>query len=107
MGHKNFFTPQRETGRMSGGVSCLLLGQGDAMFDEVLPAQSGIVLPGDAKSTIACDLNDDNHLDIIVAVNNERIRVFSREQSFGENQQPVSYFGAGYLSGGPPTPVQK
>ena len=57
---QNFFTPQLETGRMSGGVSLLLLGDGTGDFEPVWPNRSGIVVGGDAKSLSVVDLNGDN-----------------------------------------------
>ena len=67
---QNFFSPQRETGRMDGGLSLLLRGRGNGQFEPVWPAQSGLVVPGDAKSLVTLDLNMDGHLDFLVGINN-------------------------------------
>jgi enediyne biosynthesis protein E4 len=49
---QNFYSPQKETGNMDGGVSLLLRGKGDAEFEPVRPDASGIVVPSDAKALV-------------------------------------------------------
>lgn len=73
---QNFHGPQRETGRMDGGVSLLLMGNGDGTFDAVWPDRSGLVVPGDAKSLAVADLNDDGWEDFVVGVNNGEVLAF-------------------------------
>ena len=41
---QNFYGPQRETGRMDGGVSLLLLGDGRGAWQPVWPSESGLVV---------------------------------------------------------------
>jgi hypothetical protein len=65
----NHFSPQPETGRTDGGVSLLLKGLGMGAFDVVLPAESGLVLPGDTKAAIAIDWNSDGLTDYLAAQN--------------------------------------
>ena len=72
----NFFAAQRETGRMDGGLSLLLFGDGDGGFTPVWPDRSGLVVPGDAKGLAAADLNDDGWVDFVVGVNNGMLKVF-------------------------------
>jgi hypothetical protein len=70
---QNFFGPQRETGRMDGGLGLFLAGndEGDAFsFRPVWPHKSGIVVPGDATSLVTTDLNGDDRLDFVMGVNN-------------------------------------
>ena len=77
---QNFFTPQRETGRMAGGLSLLLLGKsvgGKTSFEPVWPNLSGLAVPDDAMSLAAPDLNRDGMPDL----------------SFGNNDAPMK----GYL----------
>ena len=50
---QNFFTAQVETGRMAGGLSLLLTGNGKGGLDTAWPDQSGIAEPGDANSLTA------------------------------------------------------
>src|SRR6185369_8744905 len=49
---QNFLGPQPETGRMDGGLSLLLRGNGDGSFTPVWPNESSLVVPGDAKGLI-------------------------------------------------------
>ena len=70
---QNFYTPQPETGRMDGGLSLLLNGNGDGSFTPVWPHESGLVVPGDAKSLVATDLNDDGWPDFVVGVNSDQV----------------------------------
>ena len=72
----NFFGPQVETGRMDGGLSLLMLGNGDGTFREVWPKESGLVVPGDAKSLVTIDLNHDGWPDFIIGKNDERIEMY-------------------------------
>ena len=60
---QNFHTPQRETGRMNGGLGLLLTGRGTGEFDAVWPNQSGITISEDAKSLVLCDSNNDQRPD--------------------------------------------
>jgi hypothetical protein len=46
----NFFGPEPTTGRFDGGVSLLLRGDGRGNFTPVLPAESGLVAPGDVRA---------------------------------------------------------
>ena len=67
---QNFFSPQPETGRMDGGLSLLLRGNGDGSFTPVWPNESGLVVPGDAKGLVVIDLNNDGWPDFVVGINN-------------------------------------
>ena len=73
---QNFHGPQPETGRMDGGVSQLLLGNGDGTFRLVAPKVSGLMVPGDATSLTSVDLNRDAWVDFIVATNDGPVFTF-------------------------------
>ncbi len=73
---QNSFSPQAETGRMAGGTSLLLQGQGDGTFSPIRADKSGIVVPGDAKGVALADLNNDAWPDILIGVNNGEMQVF-------------------------------
>ncbi len=49
----NSFAPEPSTGRFDGGLGLLLKGDGRGGFTPLSPAQSGIVVPGDARSVVA------------------------------------------------------
>ena len=66
---QNFFWPQPETGQMDGGLSQLLVGQGDGGFVPVEPRVSGLIFPNDATSLTMADVNLDGLLDFVVGSN--------------------------------------
>jgi hypothetical protein len=66
----NFFSPQRETGRMDGGLGAVLIGDGKGGFHPAWPDASGLVLQADAKAMTLADLNRDGRDDLVVSVNN-------------------------------------
>ena len=72
---QNFYGPQRETGRMAGGLGALLLGDGEGSFREIWPKTSGIALPGDARKAVVVDLDGDGKQDVAVAVNNGPVQI--------------------------------
>jgi hypothetical protein len=78
---QNFFSPQHETGRMDSGLSSMLLGRGvgkdgGLKFDVAGPLESGIAIPGDAKSCSLVDFNQDGWADLLVGVNNGPILAY-------------------------------
>lgn len=75
---QNFHSPQVETGRMSGGLSQLLLGKGDGSFKPIPAEQSGLWVPGDAASLTQADVNGDGEMDFVIAKNNGPLEVFER-----------------------------
>ena len=73
---QNFYGPQRETGRMDGGLSLVLKGAGNRQFRALWPAESGIVVPEDAKTVSLIDINHDAQPDICIATNNGPVYLF-------------------------------
>ena len=73
---QNFYQPQRETGRMDGGLGVVLLGNGKGEFSPVWPDRSGLAIWADAKGLVRLDLNGDAADDFLATVNNGRIRAF-------------------------------
>lgn len=67
---QNFYGPQRETGRFAGGVGAVLLGDGEGGFAPVLPAESGLVVAGDATALTLAYLDKDTCPDVAIATNN-------------------------------------
>lgn len=82
---QNFHSPQVETGRMSGGLSQLLLGKGDGTFDPVPVDRSGLEVPGDAVSLTVIDLNQDGMNDFVVARNDGPVIAFENANDSGKS----------------------
>jgi hypothetical protein len=73
---QKFFQNQRETGRMSGGLSLVLLRDENNSFLAITPSRSGIALQGDARALASTDLNNDRRPDLIFAHNSAKPRFF-------------------------------
>ena len=73
---QNFFGPQPETGRMDGGLGVLLSGTTDGRFQITEPEASGLIVPQDAKSLVALDLDGDGRRDLVVGVNDDAPLLF-------------------------------
>ena len=73
---QNFHWPQPETGRMSGGMSVILKGNGDGSFNSAWPQESGIIVPDDAKSVCLSDFNGDSFPDLVISSNDGPLRGF-------------------------------
>ena len=80
---QNFFGNQHETGRMDGGVSLLLRGNGDGTFQPIWPKESGLIHYGDAKALATTDLNRDGKPDFITTANNANPIVFLNQGTEG------------------------
>lgn len=83
---QNFYTPQKETGPMNGSLSLLLHGNPNAtdtadQFLPTWPRESGILVPGDAKSAGTGDINGDFRPDILIGVNNGPPRLFLNQSA--------------------------
>jgi hypothetical protein len=81
---QNFFTTQQETGPYDGGLSLLLRGEpasGDnpTGVREVWSMESGIVVPGDAKSLCVTDFGRTGRPDLFFGVNNAPPAIFMNE----------------------------
>ncbi|HEU5080580.1 MAG TPA: FG-GAP-like repeat-containing protein [Opitutaceae bacterium] len=73
---QNSYAPIQPVGRFDGGLSQLMLGDGQGHFTPVSPAQSNLLVPGDAKALVALDLNDDGWPDFFVSRNNDSTLAF-------------------------------
>jgi hypothetical protein len=67
---QNSYAPVPATGRFDGGLSQLLRGDGHGHFGPVPPAESALVVPGDAKALAVIDLDHDGWPDFLVTRNN-------------------------------------
>ncbi len=79
---QNFYHPQRETGKMAGGMSVLLLGDGSGSFEEIWPHKSGLIVPENARGLSACDWNSDGRVDFAVGINNGKMKLFENRSGF-------------------------
>jgi hypothetical protein len=77
---QNSFSPQPETGHFDGSMSLLLRGSGNGEFNPVWPSESGLIVPGDAKSVGVVDLNSDGRPDFIVGVNDGNVLCFVKSR---------------------------
>ena len=78
---QNFFSPQPETGRMSGGLGLFLKGTGGGEFQPLGPRESGVSMPDDAKGACLADLDGDSWPDLLIASNNGPLRSFKNQGS--------------------------
>jgi len=68
---QNSYAPSPVVGRFDGGLSQLLRGDGLGHFVPVPPAESGLLVPGDAKAVVVLDLDNDGRPDFLVSRNND------------------------------------
>ncbi len=68
---QNSYAPTPVVGRFDGGLSQLLLGNGEGQFTPVPVAESGLLVPGDAKAVVVLDIDRDGWPDFLVSRNND------------------------------------
>jgi hypothetical protein len=90
---QNSFAPIPAVGRFDGGLSQLLRGDGHGHFAAVPPAESGLVVPGDAKALVVLDLNHDGWPDFVVSRNNDDTRTFLNHGVPGRHSVRISLKG--------------
>lgn len=66
---QNFYHPQRETGRMDGGLGLYLENDGSGNLLPVTSPLSGLVISDDARSLTLSDLNQDGRPDLVFGIN--------------------------------------
>lgn len=76
---QNFYSPQRETIRMDGGVSQLLLGDGSGNLTPAPFDRQGAIIPGDAKALAIADISQDGAPDLLVTQNNGPLLAFANQ----------------------------
>ncbi|MCA9240572.1 MAG: VCBS repeat-containing protein, partial [Planctomycetales bacterium] len=81
---QNFYSSNRETVRMDGGVSQLLLGDGAGRLRPVAPCLQGMIVPGDAKGAAVADINHDARPDVLVTNNNGPLQAFQNQAAPGQ-----------------------
>jgi len=73
---QNSYAPIPSVGRFDGGLSQLLRGDGRGHFTPVPVAESGLLVPGDAKALVVLDLDQDGWPDFLVSRNNNTTLAF-------------------------------
>jgi len=98
---QNSHAPSPSIGRFDGGLSQLLLGDGKGNFTPVPPADSHLVVPGDAKGLAVADLDDDGWPDFFVTRNSDTTLAFRNQTVAGRRMLAVRLRG----TAGNPTAV--
>ena len=91
---QNSFAPIPSVGRFDGGLGQLLRGDGRGNFAAVPPAESGLVVPGDAKAMAVIDLGGDGWPGFLVTRNNSSALAFRHTGSAGHRPLRVVLRGA-------------
>lgn len=82
---QNSYSPIPYTGRFDGGLSQLLRGDGRGRFTAAAPAESGLIVPGDAKALAMIDFDQDGWPDFLVTRNNSTTLAFRNSGVAGRN----------------------
>ena len=82
---QNFYGPIFCVGRFDGGLSQLLRGDGRGHFTPVPVAESGLLVPGDAKALAVLDLDQDGWPDFLTSQNNNTTLAFRNQGVAGRH----------------------
>jgi hypothetical protein len=91
---QNSFAPIPAVGRFDGGLSQLLRGDGHSHFSAVPPAESGLLVPGDAKALVVIDLDHDGWPDFLLTRNNGTTLAFHNNGMAGHHLLRIVLRGA-------------
>jgi hypothetical protein len=75
---QNDFSPASQVGRMDGGASLVLLGNGQGRFEPLMPEASGVLVPEEVRRLAATDLDGDGRADLVFRVSPGSFRCFTR-----------------------------
>jgi len=95
---QNSYAPVVYVGHFDGGLSQLLRGDGRGHFTPVPVAESGLLVPGDAKALAVLDLDQDGWPDFLVSRNNNTTLAFRNNGVPGRHSLRVRLQG---LAGNP------
>jgi hypothetical protein len=84
---QNSFEPPPSIGHFTGGLSQLLRGDGRGGFTAVPPAESGLVVPGEAVIVVVHDLDGDGSPDFVVELSDGHQIAF-RNNGSAESKAP-------------------
>jgi hypothetical protein len=82
---QNSYAPIPAVGRLDGGLSQLLRGDGAGHFAAVAPTESNLIVSHDAKALVVFDLDDDGWPDFLVSRNNDTALAFRNRGVAGHN----------------------
>ena len=89
----NSYAALPEVGRFDGGVGWLLRGDGRGGFTPVPPAESGFIVPFDARALVVADLNQDGWPDLVATRNNDTPLAFLNRAQPGRHSFGVALRG--------------
>lgn len=88
---QNSFAPQAETGRMDGGLSLMLKGDGSGNFEAIWPGLSGLLVDGDAKALATTDIDQDGRADFLITRNDNSLLAYRNDVAYEESKtRPLS-----------------
>ncbi|WP_343125152.1 FG-GAP-like repeat-containing protein [Opitutus sp. GAS368] len=90
---QNSYSPIAAVGRFDGGLSQLLRGDGHGHFTPAPAAESGLIVPGDAKALVVLDLDHDGWPDFLVSRNNDETLAFRNNGVAGRKSVRVELRG--------------
>ena len=90
---QNSYAPNPIVGRFDGGLSQWLRGDGHGGFTAVPVAESGLIVPGDAKALVVLDLDADGWPDFVVSRNNSTTLAFRNQGVAGRHSLRVTLRG--------------
>ncbi|HWA25030.1 MAG TPA: FG-GAP-like repeat-containing protein [Lacunisphaera sp.] len=90
----NSFTATVETGRFDGALGWLLRGDGHGRLEPVAVAESGFVVPGEARALLTTDYDQDGWPDFLVTQHDDRSLFFRNGGRAGGHSFAVMLRGA-------------
>ncbi|HZL45736.1 MAG TPA: FG-GAP-like repeat-containing protein, partial [Opitutaceae bacterium] len=82
---QNSYAPIPSVGRFDGGLSQLLRGDGHGHFTPVPPAESALIVPGDAKALAVLDLDHDGWPDFLITRNDDTMLAYRNNRVVGRH----------------------
>jgi hypothetical protein len=91
---QNSYAPVASVGRFDGGLGQLLRGDGHGHFTPVPPADSNLIVPGDAKALAVLDLDQDGWPDFLITRNNSTTLAYRNKGVAGRHSLRVRLRGS-------------